>query len=180
VAADIFYANGFTAGTTREIASRVGLTQPTLYHYVGKKEDLLREIALRVDAEMSDALERGLASSDQPREQLTAVLTEFTEAVIRNQKLFAVYYKEQHLLAPEVRKQVAEHERAFVRRTAQVVRALQRDGTLPAGTSATVVTEAMIGMASWTYHWYRPEGRVGAREIARVFLQLLHLNPKRH
>jgi AcrR family transcriptional regulator len=103
VAADVFYANGFTAGTTREIAARVGMTQPTLYHYVGKKEDLLREIALRVDAEMSDALERGLAASVEPREQLTAVLTEFTEAVIRNQKLFAVYYKEQHLLAPATR-----------------------------------------------------------------------------
>jgi AcrR family transcriptional regulator len=179
VAADIFYAKGFTAGTTREIASRVGLTQPTLYYYVGRKEDLLHEIALRVDAEMSDALERGLAASDEPREQLSAVLTEFTEAVIRNQKLFAVYYKEQHLLAPGVRKQIADHERVFVRRTAAVVRALQRDGTLPADTSATVVTEAMIGMASWTYHWYRPEGRVGARQIAGTFLQLLHLSAPR-
>jgi AcrR family transcriptional regulator len=178
VAADVFYANGFTAGTTREIAARVGMTQPTLYHYVGKKEDLLREIALRVDAEMSDALERGLAASVEPREQLTAVLTEFTEAVIRNQKLFAVYYKEQHLLAPEIRDQVTEHERAFVRRIAQVVRTLQREGALPAGASATVVTEAMIGMASWTYHWYRPEGPVSAPKIARTFLELLHLAPR--
>ena len=178
MAADVFYANGFTAGTTREIAARVGMTQPTLYHYVGKKEDLLREIALRVDAEMSDALDRGLAASGEPREQLTAVLTEFTEAVIRNQKLFAVYYKEQHLLAPAVRDQVTEHERAFVRRIGQVVRTLQREGALPAGASATVVTEAMIGMASWTYHWYRPEGPVSAAQIARTFLELLHLAPR--
>jgi len=48
-AADVFRRDGFRAGTTKDIAAMVGLSQPSLYYYVGSKETLLAELALRLD-----------------------------------------------------------------------------------------------------------------------------------
>src|SRR3954465_14861572 len=83
-AAEVFVRRGFAAGTTKEIAAEVGLSQPAIYHYVGSKHDLLREIALHVDEEMNGALARGLAVSEEPGRQLRGIIHEFTAAVVRD------------------------------------------------------------------------------------------------
>lgn len=175
-AADVFFARGFVAGTTKEIAARVGLTQPAIYHYVGSKHVLLEEIVHTVDAHMADALHRGLSRGSTARERLVAIIEEFTEAVVRDRRLFAVYYKEMHVLPPPLREQSEAHEAQFVRAVAAVVRELQEDGQLPAEQPTTAITEAILGMVSWAHQWYRPEGALDAPAIAHMFITLLGLS----
>lgn len=176
VAATVFYDRGFTAGTTREIAAAVGLTQPAIYHYVGAKDDLLGAIAQHVDREMNAALARGLAWGSAPRERLIGIIEEFTSAVLTNQKAFAVYYREHHHLAEELRTSIESDERLFVRRTSTLVRALQETGGLPSGDPPTVVAEAILGMASWSYRWFRPGGRATPSAVAAAFVRLIGLD----
>lgn len=176
VAADVFYARGFSAGTTREIAARVGLTQPAIYHYVGSKDDLIASIADHVDQEMTAALERGLTRSADPQAQLVGIIEEFTVAVLSNQTAFAVYYRENHHIAEDVRARVQGHERAFVRQTSRLVSTLQKAGALPDTDPPTVVAEAILGMASWSYRWFRPGGRATPKAVAGAFIRLVGLS----
>lgn len=175
VAAEVFYERGFSAGTTREIAAEVGLTQPAIYHYVGSKDHLLVAIAEHVDREMSTALDRGIARSETPEGQLAGIIEEFTIAVLTNQRAFAVYYRENHHIREEVRSRIEEHEREFVRRTSELVGLLQRSGVLPDADPATVVAEAILGMASWSYRWFRPGGKATPAGVARAFTRLIGL-----
>lgn len=175
VAAEVFYERGFSAGTTREIAAQVGLTQPAIYHYVGSKHDLLAAIADHVDREMTAALDRGLARSATPPGQLAGIIEEFTTAVLSNQKAFAVYYRENHHIAEDVRIRVEGHERQFVRQTSRLVSALQKTGALPGADPPTVVAEAILGMASWSYRWFRPGGRATPSGVAAAFIRLIGL-----
>lgn len=177
-AAEVFYERGFDAGTTKEIATRVGLSQPAIYHYVGSKETLLREIALQVDHEMTAALGRALDRGSTPREQLRAVVEEFTAAVIDNRRAFAVYYKELHALPPDVRRRIADHERDFVAGVATVVVKLQRDDDLPEDKSTIALTEAIVGMVSWVHRWYRASGPLDAAAISDVLLSLIGLSQR--
>ena len=176
VAAEVFYQRGFSAGTTREIAAEVGLTQPAIYHYVGSKDHLLAAIAEHVDREMTAALDRGVARSATPEGQLAGIIEEFTMAVLTNQRAFAVYYRENHHIQADVREAVEAHERQFVRRTSELVSALQRSGRLPDADPPTVIAEAILGMASWSYRWYRPGGRATPRAVARAFTRLIGLD----
>lgn len=177
VAAEVFYGRGFSAGTTREIAAQVGLTQPAIYHYVGSKNHLLAAIAEHVDREMTAALELGIARSSTPQGQLAGIIEEFTSAVLTNQKAFAVYYRENHHIQPDVQAAVEAHERQFVRRTSELVSQLQKAGVLPDADPPTVVAEAILGMASWSYRWFRPGGRATPKAVARAFTRLLGLEP---
>lgn len=175
-AAEVFYDHGFVSGTTKEVAGRIGLSQPAIYHYVGSKETLLHEIAMQVDREMLEALQRGLDSGDEPVMQLRGIIREFTRAVIDNRKPFAVYYKELHSLEAQTREQITRHERDFVAGVAGVVAKLQRDGNLPEDRPTTVLTEGIVGMISWVHRWYRPEGPLDADAIAETLMGLIGLS----
>ena len=109
------------------------LSQPAIYHYVGAKADLLREIALHVDREMSAALDIGLASADDPEGQLRGVIHAFTAAVVRDRRAFAVFWQELHSLEPDVREKIAADERDFVGKVGKLITALQKSGRMPAG-----------------------------------------------
>lgn len=175
-AAAVFGRSGFSAGTTKEIAAEVGLSQPAIYHYVGSKHDLLREIALHVDEEMTGALARGLARSTEPGQQLRAIIEEFTAAVVRDRRAFAVFWQELRSLPDDVRAKINDDERAFVAAVAKIVAKLQKHKRLPPG-PAVVLAEAVLSMPSWMYHWYRPEGALSADQIADIYCRLIGLDP---
>ena len=175
-AAEVFAEKGFVAGTTKDIATKVGLSQPAIYHYAATKEVLLREIALRVCEDMLQALQEAQEIEGDSVDRLRAVVYNFTNAVIDNRRTFAVYYKEMHQLSPDVREQLRQGERAFVQGVGDLVLDLQKMGRLPAEASSTVITEGILGMVSWVYRWYRPEGPLTADAIAGMFLQLLGLH----
>lgn len=174
-AAEVFYERGFVAGTTKEIAAKVGLSQPAIYHYVGSKDILLQEIARRVDRDMMQVLERGLARATSAREQLVAIIREFTAAVAQDRELFAVYYKELHVLPDDVRSQIVLHEGEFVAGVAGVVGKLQAEGVLPVDQPTTALTEAILGMVSWLHRWYRPSGQLDVDAMAGLFTALIRV-----
>jgi AcrR family transcriptional regulator len=175
-AAEVFAKRGFVAGTTKEIAAKVGLSQPAIYHYLGSKEDLLREIVVRIEYDMRQALDTGLAIGSTPEEQLREIVRQFTIAIIENRTTFTVYYKELHQLPRSVRERISAAEREFVAEIAAVVAKLQRDGRLPEDKPATVLAEGIIGMVSWTHRWYRASGPLDADAIAETFLALICLS----
>lgn len=172
-AAEVFAERGFVAGTTKEIANRVGLSQPAIYHYVGSKEDLLTEIAMQVDRDMKAALEHGLAQGSTARDRLRGVISAFTAAVVENRLTFTVYYKELHSLQDSTRTKIAKDEREFVAGVAALVSELQDEGLFAKDMSTLVLTEALIGMVSWLHRWYRPSGPLDADEIAEHFISLV-------
>jgi AcrR family transcriptional regulator len=174
-AADVFRRDGFRAGTTKDIAARVGLSQPSLYYYVGSKETLLSELATRLDQDMAGTLVRAERAASEPRQQLQAFIRELIKAVMNDTTLFAVYWAEARWLPENVAAQVSADERRFVRQVEHLVARVQAEGGLPAG-PPHVVTEGILGMVLWMYRWYRPRtNSPSADEIGDVFLAMLGL-----
>ncbi len=177
-AARVFDRKGFAAGTTKEVAAEVGLSQPAIYHYVGSKEDLLSEIAQQVASDMLTALRIGMSQGNDPRDQFRAVIREFTAAVLRNQVEFAVFWKELNSFPPNVREKVQREERQFIKELAVLVSALQSSGDLPQEPPRAVITEGILGMVCWTYHWYRPGKSLDPADLAETFLALIGLSDR--
>ncbi|SOC48567.1 transcriptional regulator, TetR family [Blastococcus aggregatus] len=174
-ASEVFVRRGFAAGTTKEIAAEVGLSQPAIYHYVGSKADLLREIALQVDRDMLAALDTGMASSDDPAVQLRNVLHAYTAAVVHDRRSFAVFWQELHSMEPGVREKIAADERDFVVKVGGLIQDLQERGQMPEG-PPLLMARAILSMPSWMYHWYRPSGSLEAKGIADIYCRLIGLD----
>ncbi|MCP2338689.1 TetR/AcrR family transcriptional regulator [Actinomadura rupiterrae] len=176
-AAAVFSSRGYGKGTTKEIAAQLGLSQPSIYHYVGSKADLLREIALQVDRDMTTALRDGLAAGTDPVAQLRAIITRFTAAVIANHLTFAVYRSEQRWLEPAVAEEVQRDEREFVAAVRRVVEKVQALGKLPDAPSS-VLTFAILNMVSESHRWYHQEGSLDPASVAETYCELIGLPPQ--
>ena len=172
-AARVFFRRGFSAGTTKEIAAEVGLSQPAIYHYMGAKDDLLREIALKVDEDLMSALERGLARGSKPKEQLRAVIEEFVAAIVDNQQSFEVYLREFTSFAPDLQAKVSRDERRFMARLAKLVEQAQAEEGFAPGAHPMVAAQGIAGMVCWCFHWYRPGKELDSQGIADVLCTLI-------
>lgn len=174
VAADVFFTRGYDRGTTKEIAERAGMSQPTIYHYVGSKEVLMSEIAHQVDRDFTGALDEALAVPADPATQLRRVIGAFVHSLALNQRTFAVYWKEFRSLPESVGREVSGHERDFVIRVEEVVSRAQEQGILPARHPTRIVSEGILGMMSWMHWWYKPD-EFNADQVAAAFCDLIGL-----
>ncbi len=90
-ATEFFAEHGFDGGT-RELARRLGVTQPLLYRYFPSKDELIREVYRTVYLEPLDAeWEQLLADRSKPlRERLKEFYRAYTE-VIFTRKWLRIY-----------------------------------------------------------------------------------------
>lgn len=90
-ATEFFAEEGFNGGT-RELARRLGVTQPLLYRYFPSKEDLIKEVYRTVYLEPLDiGWEKRLADRSRPiRERLQQFYTAYTD-VIFNRAWLRIY-----------------------------------------------------------------------------------------
>jgi|GEM_PF-1891614 len=175
-AADVFRAQGFRAGTTKDIAAKVGLSQPSLYYYVGSKEALLSELALRLDHDMAATWDRTVQYADDPTTQLKALIRELSKAIIADTTLFSVYWAESRWLPRPVATQVSGDEKRMIHEIEDLVARVQEKGDLPEG-SPQIITEGILGMMLWMYRWHKGGSHAPKPdEVADIFLRLLHLD----
>lgn len=174
-AAAVFWERGFTSGTTKEIASRVGLSQPTIYHYVGSKSALLEHIANEVHQRVVAALEEPRSRRDDPVEQLSMIVRSLTRFIAEQKEMFGVFWQEQRQLSDDVRTRARKDQRDLLHEIEVAVAAIQQDGLLAPDRPPAVVASAILGMVVWLHQWYRPEGEADPDEIALTFLEMLGL-----
>jgi AcrR family transcriptional regulator len=81
-ATEFFAEEGFNGGT-RELARRLGVTQPLLYRYFPSKEDLIKEVYQKVYLEpLDNDWERRLSDRSQPlRDRLQNFYAAYTDAI---------------------------------------------------------------------------------------------------
>lgn len=172
-AAAVFWERGYIAGTTKDVAQRVGLSQPTIYHYVGSKSTLLEEIVSEVYAQVLKALEDARGLERNPDQRLSAIVHSLTRAITERRDMWGVFWQEFRQLPEDFRDQVRRDQRAFLDEIEEVVAELQGAGQLAPDRSPAVIASAILGMVSWTYQWYRPEGNLEPEAIASTFLDLI-------
>jgi AcrR family transcriptional regulator len=84
-ATEVFAEKGYSAGSMREIAARVGVSEPALYRHFPGKEAIFRTIvdimATRLRKEAVELI--GAMEPEQVREQIKAVFSDRRRAVVR-------------------------------------------------------------------------------------------------
>ena len=94
-ATDQFAAIGYEATTMRSIASRAGVTLPTLYHYFGDKANLYLEVCVACFAPRA---ERGLAaysqSTGREEQRVLRFFVELARDLLENENFFRLMHRE--------------------------------------------------------------------------------------
>ncbi|MDR0360333.1 MAG: TetR/AcrR family transcriptional regulator [bacterium] len=173
VAANVFRARGYDAGSLGDVAVATGLRKASLYYYVRSKSELLY---LVFDRAITIALRRltEIEEITDPRERLAALIRHQVATVAAEPSLFTVFFDQRPGLEPQHAREIGEKERQYVRVLARAVSDAIAAGTVR-NTHARYGAQGILGMASWVYKWLDP-ARDDPEEVAEQFV-LMVLGP---
>ncbi len=80
--------------TLRAVARELGMTAPALYRYAASHEDLVRMVALAIDADVAERITRASdrQPADDPAARLIAAAVEFRQWALTNREEFALVF----------------------------------------------------------------------------------------
>lgn len=186
-ALEAFAARGFEATTTADIADRLQMTGPSLYHYFRTKDELLFACIEQVLQQLEEALATAAGGDGSPRDRLARVVRAQVAMELRNGSaaplVNAHLYGPQHLtdvLNAEQRDALRLRQRTIV----QVYRGLIEEGRA-AGVfrvgDVAIAAFNVLAIVQYSGVWYRPRrGRRMAdliEEQVRAVLQMLGDGP---
>ena len=155
-AADAFAAKGFHATTTRDIASRAGLSPAGVYVHFASKEDLLFQLSRAGHEAARDMLVAAAETAATPTEALRSIMRQFAQWHAEHFRVARIVQYEFQNLTPEHREAVLGLRKDID----AVVRDVITAGVASAEFAVEDVPEttlALMSMAVDVARWYDPE-----------------------
>lgn len=171
----LFRDKGYLATTMRDIADEMGMQGGgSLYAHISGKEELLWNIA-------SEAIEAFFAAvtpaiqevaSESPVDKLHAAMLAHMSVICERLSAAAVYFDEWRHLSQPKRGQFLERRDQYEQIFGTLVHQGVQFGVFRE-LDVRVTTLYLLGSMNAIRHWYRPDGRLNAQELAERIADLL-------
>lgn len=166
-AVEAFATSGFAGTTTRDIASRAGMSPAAVYVHHATKEDLLFEISRRGHRSAVEIIEQASKSAADPVGRVRAMVGEFSRWHAVNSRVGRIVQYEFDALTPEHRAEIAEYRRAIEALMREALEAGVDDGTMTVSdTKGTAL--ALLSLSIDLVRWYHPGGPTTPDDLATL------------
>ena len=170
-AQEVFVASGYHGAAMDDIAERAGVSKPVLYqHFPGKRELYLALLDTQAEA-LAGAVVAALATTDDNRERIHAVLTAYFHFVDRDDHdgAFRLIFESDLVNDPDVRSRVESVTQKTMEAVADTVAA----DTGLARSQAELLATALTGSAQVVARWWLASERPVSQEEAIHLLESL-------
>ncbi|AOH83178.1 TetR family transcriptional regulator [Sphingomonas panacis] len=166
-----FNLRGFQAASLDEVAANLRISKPTIYRYLGNKEQVLLECVTRGLEMLRTAATDAQAESGSGLNRLTRFLRRYAEI---NMDDFGrcVIRTDDTALSPDGR----AHFRALKAQIDKAMRALIAQGVADgsiAPLDVKMAAFALAGALNWPAKWHDPAGGNSAEDIATSLVEVL-------
>lgn len=172
-AARAFRERGYHNTSLEDIANELRITKPTVYHYVGNKEQLLFECfrsGLNLIMTGFEELKRLTGSG---RERLDLVIRRYAEAIASDFGWCMVQAENQDL-SPAMSKKIRALKSDIDQGIRELVSAGIRDGSIRR-CDPKITAFALAGALNWIAYWYRSDEPLSPTDVAERFIELFDL-----
>jgi len=177
--AELFAELGFKGTSTRKIAERVGIRQPSLFHHFRKKEDILTALVNEGGSSILDYIERIDFEADPRVELYQLMIFDFYFLMTEPLHVNAI------IGLPEVRngplKEVVDRERGRIINCYRQLIAKGADDNWFVVADLEVAANSTFGMGEALWSWYDRETgadpKVVAAQIADMAMRALLVKP---
>lgn len=173
VSAEIFSKRGYRATSMNDIAAKVGLSKPTLYHYFRSKEDILVRLYEDLLAESVAGARAIVAAARGPLEALRGVISWRVRHTCEKQALHKIFFEEEDEIPAGLLHTVLEQRREFENICKGAVAAHLAATGLTLPTTPTVYVNTCLGAANWVYKWFDPAGGEDPQALGEHMATLL-------
>lgn len=170
-ASALFYEFGYRGTSMDAICERLGVTKPFVYAHFKGKAEILAGVCGRTTAFAASAAEAQADASGPARPRLEAMVRELTMRIIEGRVYLAVYFREEMHLPADAYRALSGNRRRFDRALSRLLKQGVDSGEfdLP---HPSVVTQAITGMTTWLFNWYRSDGPLSADQMADEMARL--------
>lgn len=170
-AVELFNERGFSSTSLDDVAARLGVTKPVIYHYLGSKEQVLLECLGRGMAHLESAVAEARAQHGRGADRLRAFLIRYAEV---NMEPFGrcVVLTSDHELSADGARQF----RAMKRRIDEALRTMIAEGSADGsvrGGDPGLASAALAGSLNWIPRWQDPEGALSPEAVAERLVDIL-------
>ncbi len=167
----MFNVHGFHATSLDDVAASLGVSKPTIYHYLGNKDQVLFECVTRGVEQLQVAAEAARATPGSGLDRLRAFLTRYAEAIMDDFGRCVIRTADEQLTSES-----SARFRALKREIDQAMQKLIAEGVAD-GSIAPVDVKLMgftlAGALNWPARWHKPDGRLSAEELAVQMVEML-------
>jgi AcrR family transcriptional regulator len=171
-ASELFFQHGFKGTSVEAIASRLHVTKPFIYYHFDSKAEILAGVCGRTTAFVAQSAEVAAAGSGSVWERLESLVRVLSLRVIEGRVNLAVYFREENHLPRSAFRDLSRNRKRFDTALSKLL----REG-IDAGEfhipNISVATQAITGMTTWIFNWYRPTGSLTPDQIAEEMVSLV-------
>jgi AcrR family transcriptional regulator len=167
----MFNAQGFHATSLDDVAASLGVSKPTIYHYLGNKDQVLFECVTRGVEQLRAAADEAHAQTGSGLERLRLFLRRYAEIIMDDFGRCVIRTADEQLTSES-----AARFRALKREIDKAMQGLiaegMADGSIaPADVTLTGFT--LAGALNWPARWHKADGRLSAEEVAVQMVDIL-------
>jgi AcrR family transcriptional regulator len=168
-----FYEKGYIGASMRDVGRRAGLLKGSLYHYIKSKQDLLFNVLRDLHDGARPLVERCRASCAPPLERLRAFIEELAPYSAEHAAQGMIFMRDFARLPAYRRRQIIAQRDLYSKLMRELIVEAQSRGEVSRDIDAALAAATLMGAIAWVANWYKPSGRLPAREIGRQQAALL-------
>jgi AcrR family transcriptional regulator len=170
-AAQLFLEKSYGRTSMNDVANRLNITKPALYHYFRNKEQILIECYRLGTGLIEEILNEIAAHCGNGLEKVDAFIYSYANVMTVNFGRCVMRLDDADLSSDALAR-VRDYKRKIDRRLRSFIQEGIDDGSI-APCDAKIAAFAIAGALNWICHWYEPEGALSAEEIATQFARTL-------
>jgi AcrR family transcriptional regulator len=170
-AAQLFLEKSYSRTSLNDVAERLNITKPALYHYFRNKEQILLECYRLGCGLIEDILNDIAAHCGTGLEKVEAFIYSYANVMTINFGR-CVMRLDDGDLSSEALTEVRAYKRKIDRRLRSFIQEGIDDGTITA-CDPKIAAFSIAGALNWICKWYEPQGPLSAEEIASQFARTL-------
>ncbi|MFE2996074.1 TetR family transcriptional regulator [Nocardia sp. NPDC059246] len=166
-----FAERGFHGATTRDITSIAGLSTAAIYVHHRSKEELLYQVSHTGHLDTLERMREAVAASDDPVEQLVAVIRQFAIHHARAHTVARVINYELAALSPEHQREIKEIRHVIDTEMRQLIERGVDAGVFD-NPNPRMAAVALLSLGIDLARWYREGGPLSPEEIGDYYVDL--------
>lgn len=170
---ELFEKKGFSETSIQDIVDSLGVTKGTFYYYFKSKEQMLMQINLHY---INDLLDTQLKIIEHPdkswQDKLYDVVYMLISRIEKHGASARIFFRELVNLNGEYFEEILHKRDQFRIRFQYLIEQGMKSGEFRDDLRADMMTLSILGSCNWSYMWFRADGPVPEKELARSFLEV--------
>jgi AcrR family transcriptional regulator len=170
-AAELFIEKSYSRTSMNDVAERLNITKPALYHYFQNKDQILLDCYRLGTGLIEETLNEIAAHCGNGLEKVEAFIYSYANVMTINFGRCVMRLDEGDL-SKEARVEVRQYKRKIDRRLRGFIQEGITDGSITP-CDPKLAAFSIAGALNWICQWYEPGGALAAEEIATQFARTL-------